>query len=468
VGPEAPASRSVLRRALVLVAIGGLGMVAAVTALSFGPPTRGTIGPGDLGVRASWSSNPSTQLELPPLGALRAATHRSPIRVVATVRRLDVQEVQRLLAEGEPESALRRVVSEDLTPLVRRFAIRALIVAALAGAVTGLIVPRRRWTLVVAGAAGAVGGTAALLALTWSTYDAGAFEDPQFEGTLEEAPRVLRTIQRHIDSFDDVRGRVDVLSRQLSSLYRAAAAEPEPGPGDTALLHVSDIHLNPLGLEFVSRLAREFDVSAIVDTGDLTSFGLPLEARVGSALTAMPAPYYLVPGNHDSAEVRRSLASLPNVTVFDSQVIDIGGVRVLGVADPTFTADNKTSARDAEAIKRSQAPAVADLARLHRPDVLAVHDPVLAAGAAGAVPLVIDGHTHRRKSEVRSGSRYLTVGTTGASGLGAFTVSTTIAYEAQVLHFRGGKLLAVDYVSLTGIAGNFRLDREVVPATAMP
>ncbi len=42
-------------------------------------------------------------------------------------------------------------------------------------------------------------------------------------------------------------------------------------------------------------------------------------------------------------------------------------------------------------------------------------------------------------------------------------MSTALAYEAEVLHFRGGQLVAVDYVSLTGVEGSFRVDREVVP-----
>ncbi len=228
------------------------------------------------------------------------------------------------------------------------------------------------------------------------------------------------------------------------------------------------MYLNPLGLEFVAQLARRFGVAAIVDTGELTSFGLPIEARIGSELTAMPVPYYLVPGNHDSPEVREGLSSVPNVTVLDREIVAIGGVRILGVADPTFTADNRTSAAEAAAVKTREAPAVARLAREQRADVLAVHDPLLAADAAGSVPLVIQGHRHKRESSVRQGTRFLSVGTTRASGLGAFTVSSDLRYEAEVLYFDGGRLVAVDYVSLAGVKGNFRIDRAVIPPPSTP
>ncbi len=454
---------SIGRRMFAVAGVMGLGMVGACAALAIEPVTRGTVGPGSVAVRASLGGRPATELELPPLGALSARTHRSPLKLSATVQQLDVQELQRLLAGSDPEGALRRSITQDVEPLLRAFVVRTLIFSGVVGGLLGAVVPRRRPTLVVAGITGGVAGAALVLGLTWTTFDAGAFEAPQFVGPLEEAPHVLQTIQRHVDSFEDVRGRVDILSRQLTNLYQAASAEPQPGPTDTAILHVSDIHLNPLGLEFASRLAREFGTRAIVDTGDLTSFGLPVEARIGDILRTMPVPYYFVPGNHDSPEVRTAMAGVANVTVLDGQFVEIGGVRVLGVADPTFTADNKTSPGEAKDAKTQEAPIVAQLVQELGPDVLAVHDPVLGAEAAGAVPLVIQGHTHRRRSELRSGTRFLTVGTSGASGLGAFTVSTALAYEAEVLHFRGGQLVAVDYVSLAGVEGSFRVDREVVP-----
>ncbi len=74
----------------------------------------------------------------------------------------------------------------------------------------------------------------------------------------------------------------------------------DDGEDDVSILHVSDIHLNPLGVEIVRQLATQFQVDAVLDTGDLTSFGSPVEARIGDLIAGIPVPYYLAPGNHDS------------------------------------------------------------------------------------------------------------------------------------------------------------------------
>lgn len=436
--------------------------MAAVAAVGIGRPTEGQLGPGRVELRAHWSWDGRTQLGLPPLGAISAATHDAPLAVDVQVEELDIERVQNLLGRPDAEARLRQNLSSDVEPLVGRFARRTLLTSLLIGLVVGAVLPGRRWSWVGAGAAGGVLAVGALLGQAWASYDEEAFLNPRFEGSLERAPEILRTVQKHVEGFDDIQGRVDILSQQVANLYRAAVIGPEDVEDDVAILHVSDIHLNPLGVEVVRQLASQFAVDAVLDTGDLTSFGFPLEARIGDLIAGIPVPYYVTPGNHDSDAVRAALATVPNVTVLAGSVVEIGGVRVLGVADPTFTADNRLDTTAAAAEKQRQASAVGRLAAARRPDVLAVHDPALAEEAAGSVPLVVAGHRHERSSEVRDGTRYLTVGSTGATGLGSFTVATQLDYEAQVLHFSGDRLVVVDYISLGGIGGNFRIDRTVM------
>ena len=50
---------------------------------------------------------------------------------------------------------------------------------------------------------------------------------------------------------------------------------------------------------------------AVVDTGDLTSFGLDGESRIGGLVDQFSVPYYLVPGNHDSPENRAAWRVTP-------------------------------------------------------------------------------------------------------------------------------------------------------------
>jgi predicted phosphodiesterase len=303
----------------------------------------------------------------------------------------------------------------------------------------------------------------ALLAATWAPYDIDAFAEPQLSGELERVPGLLVAAERNLAGIDQVRDRVEVLSSRLAEMYAASVGElPGGAPGEVAILHVSDLHLNPLGAELVVRLARDLQVDAVLDTGDTTTFGLPLEARFGTLLSASPVPYLLVPGNHDSAENRAQLSEIAGITVLDGDVASIGGVRILGIADPTFTASNEVSTAEANEMKASRAGAVRAEVVTASPDVVAVHDPAQAAEATGRVGVIVAGHVHERRQRQVDGTWVLTVGSSGATGLGTFALETGRPYEAQVLRFLDDELVAIDYLSVSGIDGGFTLERRLV------
>jgi hypothetical protein len=139
-------------------------------------------------------------------------------------------------------------------------------------------------------------------------------------------------------------------------------------------------------------------------------------------------------------------------------------VRVLGFADPSFTVDGETTYDDNKRLRREQAIEVGTEVWKQQPDVLAVAGLDQAAASVGAVPLVISGDIHERAETVVEGTLMLNVGSTGATGLGSFTVDTNLPYEAQVLNFRDGELVAVDYVKVVGVTGAFSVERVVYPA----
>jgi predicted phosphodiesterase len=457
-----------MRRGISLVLVGLLGGIAAVLALGMDTAATGSVGPGRVTVRAHWG-DARTVLEVPPLGTVSASTHRLPVTLQAEIDEVDVDGLQSLLSADEPGDRLRSELSRDLEPLLRSFALRALLAAAVVGALAGGLVPRRRWTHSLAALVGGVVAVGLLLLGAWQSYDADAFTEPHLEGPLRRAPALLATVRRHVDGFADVRKRVEVLSDQVSELYSAAGVDaPATGsPDEVRILHVSDIHSNPLGLEVTRRLAESFQVQAVLDTGDLTSFGLPIEGRLGELVGQIPVPYLLVPGNHDSDANRATLGAVRNVKLLDGTTADVGGVRILGIADPTFTASNVINTDQADSIKRAQGAKVAATVEAAAPDVLAVHDPVLGEGAVGRVPLILAGHLHRHTAERKAGTLVLTVGSTGATGIGSFAVADGQPYEAEVLRFVNHELVAVDRVELRGVGGSFRVDRMLVtPAQA--
>lgn len=456
----------VARRLLWLLAVAALGAVIGALGLQMAGTVAGDAGPGmvKLGVRID--NRARTELLVPPFGSISAPTHRAPLTVSVQVNQVDVAELEDLVGDPRAEARLRSEIEADLGSLARDLFVRCLLVAALAGAVVGAVVPRRRWTSVLVGSVGGLLGAGALLWSAWASFDASAFDEPRFEGAVSEAPRIIATARKYVDDFEAVRGRIGVLSAQIRDLYATSLTERlAAGPGRRRILHVSDIHLNPLGVEVVRELADQFDVDAVLDTGDVTSFGHPLEGEFGELLQGLDVPYYLVPGNHDSRANQETLGRFTNVTLVDGEVVDIAGVRVLGLAHPTFTADNRASKEEIESALSAQGEDIAERVRRLRPDVLAVHDSSAAEASFGHVPLVLAGHVHRRSWKEVDDTLVLTVGTTGATGLGAFTVDTSLAYEAAVLYFDGSDLVAVDNVALRGTDGDFRIDRRLARDT---
>ena len=443
-----------------LAGVAALGILGGLLALALAPPPHRAAGPGELSLRAVPSRAGTSALALPPFGEVTASTHRVPMRFEVRIDRIDLTALEHTLSSADPEATLRDDVESAIVPLLRAAALRSIVVATLGGLVAVALLPRRAPHRFLVG-----GGSAALVVTTllvgsWATYDATAFRNVRFVGPLERAPALLQAAQRDVGDLSQVRDRVQVLSRQVSRMY--AAVESKPVTGTTAILHVSDIHSNPLGVEVVQQLATAFDVDAVLDTGDLTSFGNPLESRITSLVDDIEVPYLFVPGNHDATATRMRIAATPGVKLLDGTIARVHGVRILGVADPTFTATNETSTKQGNEARIADAPRVAQLVRTTRPDVLAVHDERHASDCYGEVPVIVSGHLHRRRDRTIDGTRALVVGSTGATGLGAFTVDTGRPYEAEVLRFDGSDLVAIDYVRLDGVTGEFSVQRRLV------
>ena len=464
-------TRSTRNTGRTIMASTGLGVILATTVLGLVPPTRGKVGPAVVSVGASTGSG-RTALALPPFGTVIADTHIAPLDVDLAVSEVDFEELGPLATTAAGRRRLGRNVRDDLQALLRRAGLQMGAAVVLISAVVCAAVFRRRWPEIVTGAVATLLTYGALLTLSALTYRVEAFEAPRFTGTLTRARQVVDTLQKSTAILDEARSRFEVATRRVSDLIALLAREDvDPRRRSTTILHVSDVHANPLGMEIIEELAREFEVDAVIDTGDLGSAELdtgeistlagPIDQSFRRMIEDVPAPYFFVPGNHDSFQLRREVERARNGVVFQNEVLDVAGLDVLGWADPTFTTtpvpqEDKDRER-LEVADEEVRPSVA----ANRPDVLAVHDERLAAGSPGSVPLVLAGHIHERRVEETEGTRILIVGSAGATGLKSLTVETDRNYEAQLLYFDDEQLVAVDYVTLTGVGGEFDLERQL-------
>lgn len=447
---------------LVWVLLAGcLGAAASYAALALLPAVRHEVGPATLEATLSPGSG-RTVLRIPPLGTVTAGTHTPPVGLRMTLSEVDVARLTERVGDAAARAELAGAVEDDLRALGPRLVWQSCLGAAVLGAVAAAVLPRRRAVYVVAGGVGAALTAATLLVGAAVSFDVAAFEQPSFTGALVRAPVVIDALQSGQVTLGDIESRYETAADRLSHLL-ALVAEPIRDPTDdsVAILHVSDIHSNPVGVQLARELAVEFDVDAVLDTGDLTNFGVTVEARIGRLVERIDVPYYLVPGNHDSAANEAALDRASNLTVLDGDVADVDGIRILGWGDPTDTNWNRIPPEEAAEIRVEEGETTAAEVERVAPDVLAVHDSRLAESSFGLVPLVLAGHYHRRIVEEHDGTTVLSVGSTGATGL-KFFVEAERDYEAEILYFRDGVAVAVDYVRFSGLGSDFEIERDAL------
>ena len=467
--PTEGASRSRLRRTLDRVGRSKLAFalwVVVVTLVLVTLAFRATtsVGPGAIQARFAPTLDGGTELSVPPLGWVRAETHAAPVRL-----RFELRELDLLDAIGPDDDlgieGIEQEVYDDIPGAIRQLALFAVGGAALAGLAAALAFPGRRSLSRLA--VGAVLGpvtVGALVAPAAIGFSPERFEEqPQLAGPLRSAPELLQQVGSLQTRFGSVESRTQVLAERITGLYSAAVTgDISRSDGEVVLLHVSDLHLNAVGLSLAQDLARNFEVDAVVDTGDITSFGFGLEAGFVELLEGFEVPYYVVAGNHDSEEVRAQLARSDAVRYLDGEVVDIGGVKVLGVGDPTVTALRDIPPEQIERTYRRQYPSTRRLVRAEQPDLLLVHSPVQARPVVGDVPVVAAGHLHRNTFEVVDGSVLTVLGSSGAAGLENLLVDEGQPYRFQLLRFLDGELVAIDQIELRGADGDFFLERRLI------
>lgn len=392
-----------------------------------------------------------TDIVLPPFGHLTADTHLAPLRLSATLENVRIGELGRSLAD-EGSEALVQQIQRDAERDVPLHLLRTFGVAVAAAVGLALLAFRRQRRRVAAAVIAAALTTGGAQALAIATYRTEAFRSPTFSGALALAPDLIGPVRATSERISAFREQLAQVVDGAVHAYTALQATPIVGGDEIRVLHISDLHLSPIGFDFAEQIADGFDVNLIVDTGDTSSFGTPAETFVASYVQRFARPYIWVRGNHDSASLQAALARVPNVTVLDGDSTYRDGLLIYGLGDPVHTSrevplDDRVFA---ERTRSADPRVLADVERMPSvPDIVAVHDDRMAESLAGVVPLVISGHFHEADAHVANGTLYLRVGST--SGVGPVTLSPdkAVPLSAEVLHFRPGaqpELIAYDLI----------------------
>jgi hypothetical protein len=252
----------------VLVALVG----AVVAVLLFGRISA-PIGPFDATL-AFRPAGGGAQVAVPPLGALTVDVYDGPLRLDIQLQRVDQERARALATDPVRLAGVVDDVSEDLRGAVVRLAWTTGGVALGGAALTSLVVLRRRREPLIAVGVTAVllVGTAGLGAATWRPE---AMSQPTYTGLLVNANNLIGSAEDIAARFDAYRASLEDLVRNVGTLYSALSTLPAPGGTDetVALLHVSDLHLNPAGFDLVGQVVDQFQVDGVLDTGDITEWG---------------------------------------------------------------------------------------------------------------------------------------------------------------------------------------------------
>lgn len=456
--------------ALLTIAVALVGATLGVMALG---DTPAEIGPFDATFSARPSLHGGTEVHLAPLGRISLDSHSGPLALDLRVDELRPEEARAIAEDPTQLEGLEGELDDEVRSAVRRTAVRILVTAAIGGAaLSGLRRFRPREVLVGALVAVlAAGGAMGVAARTWR---AESLAEPRYSGVLALAPTAVGDARDVIDRLDDYSAQLAGLVENVAVLYQAGESVRsfQRDEGTVAVLHVSDIHLNPQAFTMISELVDQFAVDVVVDTGDINDWGTEVEGRFAELIEDVGAPYVYVRGNHDSQATQRAVRRQDNAVVLDDDATTVAGLRFWGIGDPRFTPDKSRagSGEDEQEVADDFAAETAtdlEVADEDQPvDVALVHDPRTAADLGGLVPLVLAGHRHRRAVEnLGDGTQLRVEGSTGGAGLRSLQRDDPVPLQASILYFdrTDGTLLAVDGITVAGVTeSDVRIQREVV------
>jgi len=413
-----------------------------------------------------------TVIDLSPFGSISAHTHRAPFQLHFRPEYIGTELAKDLLDSHHGDSStLLAKFQGKLSPLALSFILRQVIVGLVTSLIMVWLIWRTSWRQTIY--SGIIGGLVIMLLLVTGMrgYDLNAFKEPEYNGVIALAPNLIPEPEELIERINQVGDQTRVLVNNIQTLMASVngmpmLGDPQKDDGVKKILLMGDLHSNPVGIEFIKGLARSFNVDFIIDTGDLTDFGSPLEAKFADGLKDLGVPYVFAPGNHDNPEIVKYVKSLKTSIILNNKTVTVKDLTVLGNADPLASSQEVVEEDQAKWYKMTTEQAAklleaGDLA--NPPDLVVVHNPQTAKKLAGHFPLIITGHTHKQHIETIDGTLIINPGSAGAEGVRGLYTDKTIPYSAIILYIKPGeKPIAADTIKYDLLSDRFYIERKLL------
>lgn len=443
-----------------------LSLALAVIAFSLTARSGAEVGPATLVVSAAPALRGVSVVELPPFGQVSARTHAGPVRIVARVESIDVPKARALIETATAMTGLDDVGLDDVGvdasttrgfPGALRRATLVGMAAALGIAALVLLATRRSGRVVAGGLLVVVITLGVPMGVAAATWSAAAFRNPTLTGGLSYLPEIADVFSYRVARIEKLRTQAAKVASSLAAYYADDRSLAAGGalPDTYRVVHVTDLHLDSVGAELAASIARSYEASLVIDTGDAPILGIEPEAALLASLLPTDVPRVYVPGNHDSPATIAALAKVPGVTVLTSGTIEIDGLRIRGIPDPVSRGFGVEP--DAARLEMMTATALAALERdlasgETTPDILAIHNPAMERPFIGLARVILSGHTHSARMYESGGTVRLNSGTTG--GMPYAPESTgrrALPHGASVLYYTSEvprTLRAIDQIEI--------------------
>ncbi len=407
-----------------------------------------------------------TRLEFAPLGEVQARTHQTPLSLNISLRNVSVNDLRKLVSEPPPRQFLERDFEQAAKRDLRDFALRQVALGALGALLAAAVLRLRRFRYYVFSGFWGAAFVALVFYQSVSTFDRNAFSSPRYTGSLAQADWIISLAKDAFVNAEALSTKLRRIADNVNTLYgRIGAAAGPPAKDTIEVLHISDIHNNLAAVNFVLELAEKSHVDIVINTGDLTDLGLPVETELSRQMARLKVPYLFVAGNHDSRATVAAVRKVPNAYVLDGPPLDVAGLRFLGSPDPSSLRAGGGDVNTSDtALDEAGFRLKAEYARsVPPPDVVAVHNPRQAEPLVGIGKLILCGHMHRMYVEERNGTVICNAGSTGAAGVRYFDNPQGEPFTACILAFARHpkpRLLYIDQVMLDGSLGSYSVSRR--------
>jgi len=412
-----------------------------------------------------------TELHFPPFGVITARTHQGPVKLNLTLEQIDSIFLKDQLTNTTDNKDLLLRLQKGIKESVYFFALRQFVIALIIALFVILVIWRTNFKTALLNAVLCTILLSIPVVYAVSTYDSRAFNEPEYKGVLSMAPSVMEFVSNSLTDLNVVKENTEKIVTNFKKLFINAdnlmvMADAEEQQKFVKVLLVSDLHSNPVGVEFMKSTADRFQVDFIINAGDLTDLGTSAETEAIKGLQNIQVPQLFVAGNHDNPEIMNIISKYDNATVLDGQMVTISGIKVTGFADPlasTAAVQYENSAQGQQILADEAVGIHTELKAQSRPDILVVHNTSLGLKLMSLANVTVSGHDHQLQVKQQPGSVFINPGTTGAAGLRGLYSEEGQAYSAVVAYMiPGSGLIAMDLIDYEPASNQFSLHRKVV------